>query len=118
MMSKSHLLVLSIAVLASTACTRMPEEYRTSQSASAVPAIATQMLDAVASAPVGTSIVYTDQTTGLASEITVESEYFSANGRICRRYTERPAAAVTAYPGLSCNAGNGWVKVPVADFAG
>lgn len=88
MMNRKLLLLLSVVSLLSTGCTRMPEEYRVKNTMNAAPASDTRMLKAIANAAVGSTIAYTDQITGLTSEINIQSEYFSANGRICRRYTE------------------------------
>lgn len=110
---------LLLIVLAGTACTRMPAEYRQNGlSQSALPANDPQKLAVVAATAVGSAAIYRDYLTGLSSEITVESEYFSANGRICRRFTERQAATGASQRRLGCHGDGGWVEIPVASFAG
>lgn len=110
---------LILIVLAGTACTRMPAEYRQNGlSQSASPVIDPHKLAVVAATAVGSAAIYRDYLTGLTSEITVESEYFSANGRICRRFTERQAASASSQRRLGCHSDSGWVEIPVASFAG
>lgn len=107
-----------LLVLVVSACTRMPAEYRESSRAPAVVPADNNKLETIAFAVIGSPTIYTDRITGLSTEITVESEYFSANGRLCRRYTERQAAVASSQLRLACNSGAGWVEIPVETFAG
>lgn len=102
-----------------SACTRMPTEYReqTRSPIAASRAVVEKML-VVGSATIGIPTPYVDQDTGLSGEIVVESEYFSANGRLCRRYTEKQASFAAAYSRLGCLSDSGWVEIPVDAFAG
>ncbi len=70
---------------------------------------------AVASAAIGVPQVFVDQQLGTSVELLVQSEYFSANGRKCRRYTQ--TGNETSTNGVSCqDAVNGWVDIPLSAF--
>lgn len=112
-----RVLSLLLFMFTLSACTRMPAEYRQDYRAPAVPTESGK-LDFIATATIGSPVIYTDQVTGLSTEIVVESEYFSANGRLCRRFTEQQASSASRFPRLSCDGSNGWVEIPIASFAG
>ena len=107
-----------LIVLSISACTRMPVDYQQSYRSPVATATDNNKLDVVATAIIGSPTIYTDQITGLSTEITVKSEYFSANGRMCRRYTERQASIGSSNSRLGCNGDSGWVEIPVDSFAG
>jgi len=70
---------------------------------------------AVATASIGVPQVYVDRLSGLTTELFVQSEYFSANGRLCRRYSERMNDHDVA--GVSCqDAKLGWTEIPLSSF--
>ncbi len=118
MTSMIRIFVALLTVLSVSACTTRPAEYRQDASVQASRSTDDNKLSVIASAVIGRPTTYVDQATGLSTEIIVESEYFSANGRICRRFIERGATSDSSQYGLSCNGGNGWVKIPVESFAG
>lgn len=125
------LLVAAIALL--TACTRMPVEHQ-----AVVPERAQDnRLQVIAQTAIGASARYIDATTGVAVTVSVLSEYFSAAGRNCRKFSEsRSRQTVVADAaniadtnanegstpsafGLVCrDAKQGWVEVPVHSIAG
>lgn len=113
-----RILSILLIMFSISACTRMPAEYRDNYRVPVAMPTDNNKLDVVASAVIGSPTMYTDQITGLSTQITVISEYFSANGRICRRYTERQALIASSSSRLGCNGDNGWVEIPVDSFAG
>lgn len=113
--------ILISVVLLGTACTRMPAEYRQSTVAgeSSLPVFDQRKMALLVSADIGVPTNYTDQLTGVSSELLVQAEYFSANGRVCRRYIERVLPSAQAHKGLACNdARAGWIDIPVSSFKG
>ena len=72
------------SVLATTACTRMPLEQSLVKPAQ----VSTGKIQLVAQTLVGTTTRYVDPTSGATVEISVLSEYFSAGGRKCRRFSQ------------------------------
>ena len=107
-----------LVVCAASACTRMPTEYREDYRTPAAVITESNKLNVVATAVIGSPETYVDRATGLSTELIVESEYFSANGRICRRYTERQGPGASRSSRLACNGRDGWVEIPIAAFAG
>ena len=74
-----------------------------------------QKAQAVAAAGIGVPQVYTDPKLGRSVELLVQSEYFSANGRNCRRYTQTVKGRSVA--GVSCqDQARGWVDIPLSSF--
>ena len=72
------------SVLTTTACTRLPVE----QSQIKPVQVSTGKIQLVAQALVGTTTRYVDPASGATVEISVLSQYFSAGGRKCRRFSE------------------------------
>lgn len=69
----------------------------------------------VATASIGVPQVYVDQQLGTSTQLIVQSEYFSANGRTCRRYSE--IANGKSVSGVSCqDAVLGWIDIPLSSF--
>lgn len=113
------LLVLIVVTLNGSGCTRMPVDYHEhDRRLPVVGDLDRKKLELVATTAVGTSAVFRDYLTGISSEITVESEYFSANGRLCRKFTERQSVSKSSRNGLGCRTDSGWIDIPVDSFAG
>ena len=107
---------LALTLLSATACTTTPDNYQFGgEAAASSPAViaGTARLEAVANADVGIPFQYIDE--GVSRQLWVSSEYFSANGRWCRRFTEIVNGRDVA--GVACNdEGHGWVELPLAAF--
>ena len=135
-----HSRLLAVAAIALlTACTRMPVEHQ-----AVVPERAQDnRLQVIAQTGIGASARYIEASTGVAVTVSVLSEYFSAAGRNCRKFSEsrsrQTVVADTANSagtsvnvntdvntglapskiGLVCrDAKQGWVEVPVHSIAG
>lgn len=73
----------------------------------------------VVNSPIGVLFLHVDQQSGDQMELVVNAEYFSANGRTCRRYVESNVANGESRQGLICNDHKrGWLEVPLGSFAG
>ena len=72
------------SVLVSSACTRLPVEQGQAKSVQ----VSTGKIQLVGQTVVGTTTRYVDSASGTTVEISVLSEYFSAGGRKCRRFSE------------------------------
>jgi len=119
-----RLRIIWIALVATsvglTGCTTTPDKYKRNYVASsnAFYSAADQMagsskMQAVGSARIGESRSYNDPATGGASQLIVRSEYFSANGRVCRRYVELSQNGTR--DGLGCRDNErGWIEIPLA----
>jgi len=102
-------------------CTPTPDKYKDAPrdqsifvASERVPAQSSKM-QAVATTEIGNSAQYTDPYTGQTVKLQVQSEYFSANGRFCRRYTEM--INTQNRNGVSCqDARQGWVELRLADY--
>ncbi len=106
-----------VSLLVLTACTRMPID-RVADSRQPVAAVSSAKADRVAAASLNIPMAFTDRATGQSSQITVTSEYISANGRPCRRFLERSGTSAVASKGLSCQDSiQGWQEIPLATFA-
>lgn len=129
------------SVLATTACTRMPLEQSLVKPAQ----VSTGKIQLVAQTLVGTTTRYVDPTSGATVEISVLSEYFSAGGRKCRRFSQSSSttgqgngqdsvansdlsnselltdipASVSTTKGLACeDRSSGWIEIPLNAIAG
>ena len=99
-------------VLSTTACTRMPVE----QHAEMPQRVNNGKMRVVAQSVIGTASRYIHPDTAVAVEISVLSEYFSAGGRTCRRFTETGPNGVSS--GLACqDKKNGWSEIPIQSIA-
>ena len=109
-----HLFVCLLmgGVLFTSACTRMPIEHR-----AAMPQpVNTGKMQVVAQSVIGAANRYVHPGAGVAVEIAVLSEYFSAGGRTCRRFTETGPNGVSS--GLACqDKKNGWTEIPIQSIA-
>ncbi|OED35526.1 hypothetical protein AB833_30385 [Chromatiales bacterium (ex Bugula neritina AB1)] len=108
----------SAAVLMSSvimlACTQMPARHTQQDQKPAVSAKG----NLVAQTPLNSPVLFTDNLNGEKSEIIVVSEYISANGRACRRFTEKSIATDKTVRGLSCQESEtDWREIPLATFA-
>ena len=117
-MNLNKLYALSLSLLAVSACSTTPDQNRSSlfNQSTGVAAVAnTARTQAVASAGIGIPQVYTDGRSGKSIELVVESEYFSANGRVCRRFSEFVDGRDVA--GVSCQDDTlGWIEIPLSSF--
>ncbi len=109
------MLMLSM-IIAAFGCTRMPANYSNTNTR---PVLAetnnNELMQLVASARIGGVETFVDPVTGLASQITVLSEYFSANGRSCRRFSQHLSNASAPRKKLGCkDSANGWREIPVS----
>lgn len=115
MISRRCCVLLNSALVVTSvlgACTRMPVERNDVIYHSSAANTVSQLSGRLAQASLQVPHRYVDPVTGASSVLTVESEYFSANGRICRRYTERTENRLNS--GLGCREKNGnWIEVPV-----
>jgi hypothetical protein len=99
-------------VLFISACTRMPIEHR----AEMPQPVNTGKMQVVAQSVIGTANRYIDPVTAVVVEIAVLSEYFSAGGRNCRRFTETGPNGVSS--GLACQDEKiGWTEIPIQSIA-
>jgi len=108
---------LSLCAIAVAACTTTPDKYKNKSSvfsSSIAMPLDNGKAQVVANAGVGVPQVYTDKATGRSVELVVQSEYFSANGRVCRRFTEFVNGRDVA--GLSCKSDRGWTEIPLSAF--
>ena len=102
-------------------CTTAPDKYRSAGSSSisqlmpATLAAQSSKMQAVATAEIGSPSRYVDPESGMTVELIVMSEYFSANGRNCRRFVEVSGAQERS--GVGCqDAREGWVELPLATY--
>ena len=129
------------SLLATTACTRMPLEQNLVKPVQ----VSTGKIQLVAQTLVGTTTRYVDPASGAAVEISVLSEYFSAGGRKCRRFSQSSSTtgqgngqdtganselgtgelltdipgSVTTTKGLACeDSSSGWIEIPLNAIAG
>ena len=107
-------LLLSI-IVAGFGCTRMPVDYgNAGERPVMMKADNSELMQLVASARIGAAKTYIDPVSGLTSEITVLGEYFSANGRSCRRFAQHLSNAVAAEKKLGCkDQNNGWQEIQI-----
>lgn len=108
-------LLLALLML-NAACTRMPAEYMAAQQTRVSPsANGSQLMHLVGSATMGMPQTHIDAVTGLSSVVTVTSEYFSANGRNCRRFSQHMSNASVPQEKLGCyDKRAGWQEIPIA----
>ena len=97
-------------------CTPMPVDYGGRvTSAVLLQAENRDVISLVANTRVGASETFVDPQTGLTSQVTVLSEYFSANGRSCRRFLQHMSNAAAPVKKLSCkDQRNGWQEITVS----
>lgn len=117
-------IVALVTVTLLTACTATPEQYKRmpelpGQSVTSLESSAARTGNAkalaVADAAIGLPQVFVDQQAGVSVELVVQSEYFSANGRTCRRYAEFVEGQSTL--GVIClDSTHGWIDVPLSSF--
>lgn len=114
---------LVLMLFASSACTPIPPEYRQSiaQPAARVSSQSEthgdgQLLALVGAARIGASQLHVDPESGLTSTIKVSSEYFSANGRSCRRFSQHSSNSATPEIKLACKSHSGWQEIPLASI--
>lgn len=109
---------LSFCVFAANGCSTTPKKSDTSafgQSSESAAAANTARTQAVAAAGIGVPRVYKDELSGKTIELVVQSEYFSANGRLCRRFSEFVDGRDVA--GVSCqDDARGWTEIPLSSF--
>ena len=115
MTTSLRLVLFFLVIMVGSGCTRMPADYG---SATAQPVMSkagsSELMQLVASAGIGTVQTYIDPLSGLTSQITVLDEYFSANGRSCRRFTQHLSNMASAEKKLGCkDPRNGWQEIPV-----
>jgi len=124
--------LIASSVLTSAACTRMPVQP-------GQPALVNTdfaKMQTVAQTSVGATARYTDTASGAAVEILVLSEYFSAAGRKCRRFSEvslfNPGNGdltdgqavvrvgdIGTQERLACDdVKKGWIEIPVDSITG
>lgn len=133
--------LLAGSVFTIAACTRMPVQNNDAKPES----VSTGKIQLVARTPVGATTRYIDPASGAAVEISVLSEYFSAGGRKCRRFSQGSGASLLASDlstgansevsnggvlvntsgseattsGLACEDRNsGWIEIPLHSIAG
>ncbi len=118
MTASTSLVASTLLALLLSACTTTPEKYKSNtpvfaQPAGAAIAANNSKMQAVATANIGVPQQYIDRATGLTAQLVVESEYFSAAGRTCRRFQENVNGKRLA--GVGCqSAKNGWTEVPLS----
>ena len=105
---------LAICVLVANGCSTSPVKSESvQQGADTALAVSNARTQAVAKAGIGVPQVYKDELSGKSVELVVESEYFSANGRLCRRFTEFVAGRDVA--GVGCqDEARGWIEIPLS----
>jgi len=117
-MNVNKVIGLSLCVLASSGCSTSPDKNNSpafNESSVAASSAITARTQAVALASIGVPQVYSDELSGKTVELVVESEYFSANGRVCRRFTEFVDGRDVA--GVSCqDESRGWIEIPLSSF--
>ena len=117
-MNLTKVIGLSLCVLAANGCSITPDKNNLpvfDQSSIAASSANTARTQAVASASVCVPQVYSDELSGKTVELVVESEYFSANGRVCRRFSEFVGGRDVA--GVSClDEDRGWTEIPLSSF--
>ncbi len=117
MNSQVKLLCLVVCTVIIAGCTTTPEKYK-KKTVFAQPAAMSMKADnskmqAVATAGVGVAQQFVDRATGMTTQLVVEAEYFSANGRTCRRFKERVNGRDVT--GVGCNdSRSGWIEIPHA----
>ena len=79
------------SVLVTSACTRLPVEQGQAKSVQ----VSTGKIQLVGQTLVGTTTRYVDSASGATVEISVLSEYFSAGGRKCRRFSQSTGAPLS-----------------------
>jgi len=109
---------LTLCMLTANGCTTTPNKNELpafNKSSVAATVANTARTQAVASASIGVPEVYRDELSGKTVELVVESEYFSANGRICRRFSEFVEGRDVA--GVSCqDEARGWTEIPLSSL--
>ena len=117
-MNLPKIIGLSLCVLVANACTTTPDINKSSvfnQGSASASVENTARTQAVATAGIGVPEVYKDELSGKTVELVVESEYFSANGRLCRRFSEFVDGRDVA--GVSCqDDARGWTEIPLSSF--
>lgn len=116
-----RIMKIAACALLIAGCTTAPDKYRhgsdsrVSQLVSAPLVAQSSKMQAVATAEIGTPSRYVDRESGMTVELIVLSEYFSANGRNCRRFVEGNGARESS--GVGCqDAREGWVELPLATY--
>ena len=117
-MNLPKIIGLSLCVLVANGCTTTPDNNKSSvfnQGSASASVENTARTQAVATAGIGVPEVYKDELSGKSVELVVESEYFSANGRLCRRFSEFVDGRDVA--GVSCqDDARGWTEIPLSSF--
>lgn len=111
------LTIFTLCGLLISGCAATPESViKKAEQSSRVSALAsTSKMQSVASAKIGVPQQFVDEQTGTTLRLVVESEYFSANGRTCRRFKEQVSGQERS--GVGCNDDRlGWVEIPIASF--
>jgi len=113
-----------VVLFSASACTTAPSDRGSfhnndGEAANAVDEKTASRVRKVVDSPVGVPLFHTDQPGGQQLELLVGTEYFSANGRICRRYAESNTVTGATRNGLVCNDPlRGWIEIPLESFAG
>lgn len=116
-MSGWKIIIPALSIILMTACTVTPKQFKNVPELAGQSAVSSDdaKAQAVANAAIGVPQVYVDQKAGNSVELVVQAEYFSANGRTCRRYAEFVDGQ--SVPGVSCRDVNlGWVDIPLSSF--
>jgi len=109
-------IALAVSVVIVNGCTRTPDAYRAGDSvATSAARESSAWLSLVGSVEIGVTERFVNRVTGEHTELTVTSEYFSANGRKCRRFVQIRAGDQSAVPGLGCQDSDGsWREVSLS----
>ncbi len=114
------IIAAGLLVMTMSGCTATPERDKRmlkllEPSAVSADSSSNAKVRAVANAAIGVPQVYIDPKLGDSVEFVVQSEYFSANGRTCRRYAEYVDGK--SVPGISCKDDvSGWVDISLSAF--
>lgn len=113
-----YLIQLAACMALTGGCTSSPVNQLAANSSavSALPLEAqNSKLQAVATADIGVPVLYIDPDSGNSVELVVRSEYFSANGRNCRRFSE--VSGGERRNSVSCqDHRKGWIELPLASY--
>lgn len=121
MNNTAHGFLITVVLVALSGCSQVAVElggasHRTAVSGAALQGGDSTLLTLISDARIGATQTHVDPITGLASTVRVVSEYFSANGRSCRRFTQHFSNAAAPENKLACRARDGWQEVPVASI--
>lgn len=112
---------IGLMLIALSGCTPIPAQY--SQPASypvnnsgEMNSSDSALLALVGDTRIGMTQTIADPVSGLTSTVSVTSEYFSANGRSCRRFSQHYSNAAMPVNKLACKAGSRWQEIPLASI--